>query len=63
MIGDYFKLAVGSISNRKLRSWLTMVGVFIGIMAVVALISLGEGLQSTINQEFEKVGSNRISIL
>ena len=63
MIGDYFKLALLSITHRKLRSWLTMLGIFVGIMAVVALISLGEGLQSTINEEFEKVGSNRISIL
>lgn len=62
MIGDYFKLALGSITHRKLRSWLTMVGIFIGVMAVVALISLGEGLQNTVNEQFEKVGSNRIVI-
>jgi len=63
MIGDYLKLALGSIMHRKLRSWLTMVGIFIGVMAVVALISLGDGLQETVNSEFERVGSNRISIL
>jgi putative ABC transport system permease protein len=63
MIGDYFKLALGGITKRKLRSWLTMLGIFVGIMAVVALISLGEGLQDTINEEFKQVGSNRISIL
>jgi putative ABC transport system permease protein len=63
MIGDYFKLALLSITHRKLRSWLTMLGIFVGIMAVVALLSLGEGLQATINSEFKKVGSNRLSIM
>ncbi|MDD5111800.1 MAG: ABC transporter permease [Candidatus Altiarchaeota archaeon] len=63
MIRDYLKLAVGSITHRKLRSWLTMVGIFIGVMAVVALVSLGDGLQNTINGEFEKVGTNRIAIM
>lgn len=62
MIADYFKLALSDISHRRLRSWLTMVGVFVGIMAVVALVSLGDGLENTINKEFEKIGGNRIII-
>jgi len=62
MIGDYVKFAVGSITHRRLRSWLTMVGILIGITAVVALTSLGQGLTNTINAEFEKVGANRIII-
>ncbi|MBM3309837.1 MAG: ABC transporter permease, partial [Candidatus Altiarchaeales archaeon] len=62
MIGDYVKLALVGITHRKLRSWLTMIGIFIGVMAVVALISLGEGLQNTVNEQFEKVGSNRIAV-
>ena len=50
---DYFLLAFNNIKRRKLRSWLTMIGIFIGIAAVVALISLGQGMQDYINEEFE----------
>jgi len=39
-----------------------MLGVFIGIAAVVALVSLGQGLQKTINDQFEKVGADKIMI-
>lgn len=62
MWSDYLKLALDNLTSRKLRSWLTMMGVFIGIMAVVTLISLGQGLQHYIDRQFEKVGGDRISI-
>jgi len=62
MITDYFKLSLRSIRSRKLRSWLTMIGIFIGVTAVVSLISLGQGLQDSINEEFQKIGTNRIII-
>ena len=51
MIEDYFKLAIDGIRNRGLRSWLTMVGIFIGIIAVVSLVSLGQGLQKVIDEQ------------
>ncbi|MFH1835300.1 MAG: ABC transporter permease [Methanobacteriota archaeon] len=63
MIGDYFKLALINLTHRRLRSWLTLIGIFIGITAVVALTSLGQGLQDTINREFETLGANRVMIL
>jgi len=63
MIADYLRYSVHSLASRGLRTWLTMLGIFVGIAAVVALISLGEGLQNYINVEFEKVGSSRIIIV
>jgi putative ABC transport system permease protein len=63
MIKDYFKMAVSSILHRRLRSWLTMLGIFIGIAAVVALISLGQGLQGAINDQFAKMGKDKIIIV
>ena len=63
MIIDYFKFAVQGLVSRKVRSWLTMLGIFVGIAAVVALISLGQGLQNAINEQFERIGSNRIMIV
>lgn len=48
MIKDYFLLALGNLRHRGLRSWLTILGVFIGIAAVVSLITMGNGLESAI---------------
>jgi len=62
MIEDYLRLAIDGIMHRKLRSWLTMVGIFVGIIAVVALISLGRGLQRVIDEQFEMVGGDRIIV-
>ncbi|MBU0957426.1 MAG: ABC transporter permease [Nanoarchaeota archaeon] len=45
-----------------MRSWLTMIGIFIGIAAVVALMSLGQGLQNAIEEQFEQLGSDKIII-
>ena len=62
MILDYFSFAVRGIRQRRMRSWLTMIGVFIGITAVVALISIGQGLSAAIDDQFKIIGSNRIMI-
>jgi len=59
---NYLLIILGNLRYRKLRSWLTMIGIFIGIAAVVSLISLGQGLQVAINAEFEKMGTNKIMI-
>lgn len=55
MLKDFLQLAGRSIVHRKMRSWLTVIGVFIGITAVVALISIGLGLDRTIKDQVAKV--------
>ncbi|MFH0700926.1 MAG: ABC transporter permease [Candidatus Woesearchaeota archaeon] len=62
MIQDYFRLAYQSAKHRKLRSWLTMIGIFIGIAAVVALISLSQGLKTAISTQFLKLGSDKLMV-
>ena len=62
-IFDYFKLAFKNLRTRKKRTWLTMLGIFIGIAAVVSLISLGQGLQTTINEQFEMMGTDKIIVV
>ena len=59
---DYFKFAVDNLKHRKLRSWLTMIGIFIGIASVVALIGLGEGLRTAINAQFGFLGTDILSV-
>ena len=63
MFTDYFKLAWENIIHRKLRSWLTVIGIVIGIAAVVALISLGQGVKKVITDEFTKIGTDKIFVL
>ena len=62
MINDYFLLAFKSIRHRKLRSWLTILGIVIGVAAIVALISLSLVLQATIEEQFEAFGADRLLI-
>ena len=59
---DYFYLSFNNLRRRKLRSWLTMLGIFIGIATVVALISLGQGMEAAIKSEFESFGADKITI-
>lgn len=61
-VRDFFSIAWKSMGKRQTRSWLTMVGIFIGIAAVVALISLGQGLEDAINAEFEELGMDKIFV-
>jgi putative ABC transport system permease protein len=62
MLKDYFIIAFGSMQKRFLRTSLTMLGIFIGIAAVVSLISLGQGMQNAINAQFASIGSDKIII-
>lgn len=52
MILDFFNLAFKNLKKRGVRSWLTLLGIFIGVMAVVALISLGNSLELAVSSQF-----------
>ncbi len=62
MFGDYLALAFGNLRHRGIRSWLTMLGVFIGIAAVVSLISLGQGLQEAVIGQFSTLSADRLVV-
>jgi len=59
---DFFSYAIENLKHRRLRSWLTMIGIFIGIAAVVALMGLGEGLRGAITGQFGFLGPDVLSI-
>lgn len=59
---EYFQIALKNLKARRLRSWLTMLGIIIGIAAVVGLISIGQGLQAAVEEEFQELGTDRILI-
>src|SRR3989338_6317582 len=59
---DDFFIVLRNISNRKLRSWLTVLGVVIGVAAIIALTSVSRSLELSIQQEFETFGTDKIYI-
>jgi putative ABC transport system permease protein len=62
MLLDFFKLGINNLKRRKLRAWLTMLGIFIGITAVVSLISLGNGLADVVNAQFGISSTEMITV-
>ncbi len=52
------RLALRALTTNKLRSALTMLGIIIGVGAVITLMSVGEGVQSYITAQFEAIGTN-----
>ncbi|MBN1644540.1 ABC transporter permease [Candidatus Woesearchaeota archaeon] len=63
MLKDYAIFALKSFKSRKLRTFLTMLGIFVGIAAVVSLVSLGQGLQKAITEQFESLGTNKLMVM
>jgi putative ABC transport system permease protein len=59
---DYFSLALSNLRQRGLRSLLTMLGIFIGIAAVVSLITLGQGLQDAITGQFSTLNPDTLLV-
>ena len=57
-----FQMAMSSIVGNKMRSILTMLGIIIGITAVIALVSLMSGMTSEITDTFEEMGIESINV-
>ncbi len=60
---ESFKMSVSAMVSHKLRSLLTMLGIIIGIAAVVSMVALGKGSQEQILAGIRKIGSNTIDVL
>jgi len=63
MIQDYFTLAVRNLRKKKLRSSLTIIGIFISIATIFVLISLSIGLDSAVKEQFRQLGSDKFFIM
>jgi len=57
-----FKMALESIKSNKMRSFLTMLGIIIGISSVITIVALGQGGQNKVNDEFLSLGATSVSI-
>ena len=62
-LAESFLTAIDSLMTHKLRAILTMLDVIIGVAAVIALLSIGNGVSASIEQEIEGFGSNLITII
>ena len=62
MIRESLRLSLKNLRHRKLRSWLTVLGVVIGVSLIVSLIFLGEGLKSTVLRQLKMFGTDLIFV-
>lgn len=60
---EYFNIAVRNIRTRSLRSFLTILGIVIGVFLIISLLSLSEGLKSTINQQLQAMGGEMVMVM
>ena len=62
MIQEYFRIALNNLRRRGVRSWLTMLGIFISIAVLVLLVSLSLGLQNAVEEQFRLLGTDKFFI-
>ncbi|MBI5031736.1 MAG: ABC transporter permease [Chloroflexi bacterium] len=56
------RIALRSIGSNKMRAGLTMLGIIIGVMAVIAMLSIGRGMQNTVTQQITSIGTNLLYV-
>lgn len=61
-ISNLFKIALRAIAANKLRSFLTMLGIIIGVASVIAMMAIGQGSKKSIQKNISEMGSNMIMI-
>ena len=59
---NLFKIAVKALNRNKLRAILTMLGIIIGIAAVICMLAIGQGSKDSIKAQISEMGSNMIMI-
>ncbi len=61
-VAESFKISITALLSNKLRSFLTMLGIIIGVAAVIALVSLGQGSQKAVEAQMTALGTNLITV-
>ena len=57
---NLFKIALRALANNKLRAFLTMLGIIIGVASVITMLAIGQGSKRSIQQQISEMGSNMI---
>ena len=63
MLKEYFKIAIKNLRTRQLRSWLTILGIVIGVFLIMSLLSLSQGLKETVLKQLKAVGTDVVMIM
>ncbi len=63
LISDLFHESYSALSGNKVRSALTMLGIIIGIASVIAMVSIGQGAQGSIQSSIQSIGSNLLIVM
>lgn len=61
-ITNLFKIALRALANNKMRAFLTMLGIIIGVASVIAMLAIGQGSKTSIQNQISSMGSNMIMI-
>ena len=61
-VSNLFKIALRALSNNKLRAFLTMLGIIIGVASVITMLAIGQGSKKSIQAQISEMGSNMIMI-
>lgn len=59
---NLIKIAVRALANNKLRGFLTMLGIIIGVASVITMLAIGQGSKRSIQAQISEMGSNMIMI-
>ena len=62
MIFETFRQAIQTVWSNKLRTFLTMLGIIIGVMAVIVIVGLGNGMTKSMRDSFSALGTNTLSV-
>ena len=63
LIGEIVRVALGALRANKLRSLLTMLGIVIGVAAVIAVVALGTGAQSAVRDRISSLGTTLLTVM
>src|SRR3712207_5982570 len=63
LLGEIMRVAFGALRANKLRSFLTMLGIVIGVGAVIAMDALGRGAQKQVNERIAALGTTLLTVM
>lgn len=62
-LANLFKIALKALANNKMRCFLTMLGIIIGVASVITMLAIGQGSKQSIREQISEMGSNMIMIM
>ena len=62
-LANLFRIALKALANNRMRGFLTMLGIIIGVAAVITMLAIGQGSKKSIQSEISEMGSNMIMVM